>query len=84
MTGLFWFVQENLNLETLQKQFQIVKSETNTSHVMEYGDMVSSWLIFSVDKSSWIDETFPVNYKSERHHSTLNGAVLSVSSDVGC
>jgi len=35
-------MQENLNLETLQKQFQIVKAETNTSHVMEYGDMVSS------------------------------------------
>jgi len=34
-------MQENLNVETLQKQFQIVKSETNTSHVMEYGDMVS-------------------------------------------
>jgi len=39
-------MQENLNVETLQKQFQIVKSETNTSHVMEYGDMVSSRLIF--------------------------------------
>lgn len=31
--------KENLNLETLQKQYQIVKSETETSHVMEYGDM---------------------------------------------
>jgi len=39
-------MQENLNIETLQKQFKIVKSETNTSHVMEYGDMVSSRLFF--------------------------------------
>ena len=29
-------------METLQKQYQTVKSETETSHVMEYGDMVSS------------------------------------------
>jgi legumain len=31
--------QENLNSETLQKQFMITKSETNTSHVQEFGDM---------------------------------------------
>lgn len=31
--------KENLNSETLQKQFMITKSETNTSHVQEYGDM---------------------------------------------
>jgi legumain len=30
---------ENLNKETMHKQFQIVQKETNTSHVMEYGDM---------------------------------------------
>ena len=38
----FVVMQENLNVETLQKQFQIVKSETKTSHVMEYGAMVGS------------------------------------------
>jgi len=45
-------MQENLNLETLQNQFRIVRSETKTSHVMEYGDMVSTIceLIFGVDK----------------------------------
>jgi len=48
-------MQENLNIETLQKQFKIVKSETNTSHVMEYGDMVSSRLFFCFDKwSDWM------------------------------
>jgi len=31
--------KEDINLETLHKQFQIVKEETNTSHVMEYGEM---------------------------------------------
>jgi len=45
-------MQENLNLETLQKQYQIVKSETDTSHVMEYGDMVSCdcefWLLIKL------------------------------------
>jgi legumain len=30
--------KENLNLETLRQQFNIVKKETNTSHVSEYGD----------------------------------------------
>jgi len=31
--------KENLQAETLQKQFEIVKKETNASHVMEYGDL---------------------------------------------
>ncbi|EEC00748.1 legumain, putative [Ixodes scapularis] len=31
--------REDLRRETLLRQFQIVKAETNTSHVMEYGDM---------------------------------------------
>ncbi|KAH6939966.1 hypothetical protein HPB50_022996 [Hyalomma asiaticum] len=31
--------KENLHIETLIDQFSIVKEETNTSHVMEYGDL---------------------------------------------
>ena len=31
---------EDLKSETLEKQFSIVKQETNTSHVMEFGDKV--------------------------------------------
>jgi len=31
--------KEDLSQETLSKQFKITKSETNTSHVMEYGDL---------------------------------------------
>jgi len=31
--------KENLNTETLSNQFKLVKQETNTSHVMEYGDI---------------------------------------------
>ena len=31
--------QENLKTETLLKQFEIVKEETNTSHVQEFGDL---------------------------------------------
>ncbi|CAL1542423.1 unnamed protein product [Lymnaea stagnalis] len=31
--------KEDLSAETLQSQFKIVKKETNTSHVMEYGDL---------------------------------------------
>jgi legumain len=34
--------KEDLKLETLHKQYEIVKDETNTSHVMEYGDKVIS------------------------------------------
>ena len=33
-------LQVDLTKETLMKQFQIVKEETDTSHVMQYGDMV--------------------------------------------
>ena len=33
----------DLNKETLLKQFQIVKQETNTSHVMQYGELVGSF-----------------------------------------
>lgn len=31
--------RENLEMETLQSQFQLVKKETNTSHVMEWGNI---------------------------------------------
>ncbi|XP_064472558.1 legumain-like [Ornithodoros turicata] len=31
--------KEDLHKESLEKQFRIVKSETNTSHVSEYGDL---------------------------------------------
>lgn len=32
--------QEDLTKETLQKQFKIVKSHTNTSHVQQFGNKV--------------------------------------------
>ena len=35
------FLQVDLSKESLLKQFEIVKRETNTSHVHKYGDMVS-------------------------------------------
>jgi legumain len=38
---------ENLNKETLQKQFLIVKNETNTSHAMEFGDRTISKMMVS-------------------------------------
>ena len=34
-------LQEDLQQESLQKQFQIVRTETKTSHVQEFGNMVS-------------------------------------------
>jgi len=33
-------LQSNLNLETLLTQYEIVRSETNTSNVSEFGDKV--------------------------------------------
>ena len=33
--------QEDLSQETLHKQYKLVKKETNTSHVMQFGDLVS-------------------------------------------
>jgi hypothetical protein len=45
-----WFIiytlQENLNLETVKQQFDIVKKETNTSHVTEWGEKVCSMVAF--------------------------------------
>lgn len=38
---MFSFLQEDLTKETLHKQYQLVKSHTNTSHVMQYGNKVS-------------------------------------------
>ncbi|XP_059178979.1 legumain-like [Physella acuta] len=40
--SVFWMEDsdvEDLSQETLQSQFKLVKKETNTSHVMEYGDL---------------------------------------------
>jgi len=36
---------ENLHVETLQKQFEITKNKTTTSHVKEYGDLSLSNLV---------------------------------------
>jgi hypothetical protein len=36
-----FFLQEDLTKETLHKQYHLVKSHTNTSHVMQYGNKVS-------------------------------------------
>lgn len=35
----FFFLQEDLNNETLASQFEIIKQETIMSHVMHYGDL---------------------------------------------
>ncbi|KAK2156796.1 hypothetical protein NP493_1940g00004 [Ridgeia piscesae] len=35
--------QENLKTETLQKQYTLVKKETTTSHVQEFGNKASIW-----------------------------------------
>ena len=34
-----------MSSETLQQQFENVKKETNTSHVMEYGDLTMGSLV---------------------------------------
>ena len=36
-----YILQKDLSQETLFKQYKIVKRETNTSHVQEYGDKVN-------------------------------------------
>ena len=38
-------------METLHKQYTIVKRETNTSHVMQYGDKVSNRMFDSTTVS---------------------------------
>lgn len=44
--------QEDLNKETLLKQFKIVKTHTNTSHVQQYGNKV----VLSYFKSRRLEE----------------------------
>jgi len=45
--------QENLNLETVKQQFDIVKHETNTSHVSQWGDKVCIVLLV-IQNNSWL------------------------------
>lgn len=42
---VFLCFQEDLTKETLVKQFKIVKSHTNTSHVQQYGNKVRERLM---------------------------------------
>lgn len=66
---MFFYLQEDLTKETLHKQYHLVKSHTNTSHVMQYGNKVSRALLanflvlepqacsfrtLSLDKEKWI------------------------------
>jgi len=39
--------QENLSQETIESQFELVKEETNTSHVQEYGNLTMGKLVLS-------------------------------------
>ena len=39
--------QENIAKETIQAQFKIVKDETNTSHVEEYGNLTFGKLVLA-------------------------------------
>lgn len=54
--------KENLHQETLRRQFQITKSETNTSHVEEYGDL-------SISREPVADFQGPQNARPIRHRS---------------
>lgn len=38
----FFILQEDLKKETLHRQFVLVRNHTNTSHVMQYGNIVSN------------------------------------------
>ena len=38
---LFPLTQVGTDSETLEKQYKVVRKETTTSHVMQYGDLVS-------------------------------------------
>lgn len=50
-TSTFASLQEDLTKETLHKQYQLVKSHTNTSHVMQYGNKVR--------RAAWPPRGFP-------------------------
>ena len=43
---MIFYFQVDLTKESLLKQFKIVKKETNTSHVIQYGDLVGAIFCF--------------------------------------
>jgi len=68
--------KENLLRETLHHQFEIVRTETNTSHVEEYGDLdvgsmhVSDFLGFQISRNSnsFTAQLPPVTDSVPSHH----------------
>ena len=60
---------ENIKRETLLKQFQITKSETNESHVQQFGNLTMGKAFFVADfqaeKSSYVNRK-PINIKYDK------------------
>lgn len=54
---------DDLKQETLQKQFNLVKKETNTSHVMEYGDKSIGNMIVADFQGNLTDTTLRFHSK---------------------
>lgn len=54
------FFQEDLNKETLLKQFKIVKAHTNTSHVQQFGNKVTTTpsLVLIIWVTTWLNFYF--------------------------
>ena len=48
---LLYIFQTNVLVETLEQQFTLVRKETNTSHVLQFGDLVrfKFFLICSIE-----------------------------------
>jgi len=66
---------EDIAQETLDKQFSIVKNETTTSHVMEFGDLTIGKM--SVSEFQGRKSSFSVTKKTFRKNSEIIDAVPS-------
>ena len=78
-------LQVDLSKESLLKQFQIVKRETNTSHVEKYGDMVSTQIFTFVRQT--IYTLIIISFKpSVSHWDRMNryDTPVEVSSESNC
>ena len=64
----------DLHIETLQRQYEIVKSETNESHVMQYGDL--SFTHLPVEQFLWNGKAYPDN-TNQRRFNVPKGEALS-------
>ena len=65
--------KENLEIETLEKQYRIVKRETNTSMVCQFGDMAISKMKVAWFQGESTQEDSFISFVSEKDANPKHG-----------